>query len=508
MKIVTAQDMYKVDRWTMEAASLPEVLLMENAGRALGKELEVEKGSVLLLAGKGNNGGDAIAAARFLAECNREVALWLLHPPEDLSQTAQKHLHAYIKAGHAYDVYSAQEPEPLFLAIEQAEVVVDAMLGLGAKGAPRPPCDELIKRANQAQGRRIAVDIPSGVAHALHEGPVFKADETFTLHAPKQSAFEPQWTPFYGKLHVLDIGIPKKAFDVTDSALQLWEWRDVLRTFPQKPDDAHKGTSGKACLFAGSPEMPGAAVLAGKAALRGGAGLTTLALPKSLVSMVTQALTEATYLQCQEDFAGSFSGVLPDVTPFDAIAVGPGVGRQQGSARLVEQLMRRTKAPLVMDADALYHLSRHLEDLKHRTWPTILTPHPGEMARLCGLSIKEVQADRFRVSRDFAKMHRIYLVLKGPHTLITTPEGRQFVNSTGNAALAKGGTGDVLTGLVTALLMVHDHIDDALCNAVYLHGKAADTLVDRGHSMIGVVATDVINTLSSVLCTVENQKSI
>ncbi|TDQ36727.1 NAD(P)H-hydrate dehydratase [Aureibacillus halotolerans] len=503
MKIITVKDMYEADRWTMEEAGLDEIVLMENAGAALASSIQVGEGNGrVILAGKGNNGGDAIVMARRWAEQKIPFSLWLLCPPEKLRSAPRQHLNAYVAAGHSFTVLAPDTKELLAEELNVAHLIVDGMLGIGTKGAPREPYRTILQWANHSQAIRIAIDVPSGVSEDIHQGEVFKATRTITLQAPKTTAFHPRWTSFYGQVEVVDIGLPDKAFEKVEVRRQLWGQEQVRRTYPKRAPDAHKGTAGKACVFAGSFTMPGAAVLAGKAAIRGGAGLTTIVTPKSALPLIAPSLTEATYVAASDE-DGHFSGELPALGSFDAITVGPGIGRRKGSALLVDQLLEAENVPLLLDADALYHLSEDVSRLKRRGSPTILTPHPGEMAQLCGVKVQDVQTERLNLSRRFCQEYGVFLVLKGPHTVVTTPSGEQFVNHSGNAALAKGGTGDVLTGVITAFMMSHGSVQAALCNAVWLHGKVAEVLVEEKHSLTDVTASDVIDGLPSVLRTVE-----
>ena len=247
--------------------------------------------------------------------------------------------------------------------------------------------------------------------------------------------------------------------------------------------------------------MTGAPVMTTRAVLRAGGGLTTLAIPDAIHSIVASQIVEAMFSPWKS-VNGHFSGELgTDVSRFDAVAFGPGVGRENGGEKILSTLLDNVKAPLIVDADGLFYLAKLKEKLKQRSHPTIITPHTGEFAQLTGYLPTEIENNRFELSRQFALRYGVYIVLKGPYSIVTTPTGSQFVNTSGNAALAKGGTGDVLTGIILAFVMNHSNLQEAVSNAVFAHGKAADVLVEGNHTMRDVIATDVINALPTVFRT-------
>lgn len=495
MHIVTGKEMGEIDRFMIENIGLAGPILMENAGQAVASKLRDRLNPddrIAVMIGTGNNGGDGFVIARILLNEGYDVDVWLIPPRKKIKGDAKQHFNIFEGAG--FEIFEYLKHENLFAdLLDRYTVIVDALLGTGVKGEVRSPYGEIIEKINAAKAFVIAVDIPSGVPADGGEvqGIAVKADYTVTLQCPKISAVTYPAAGYYGQWETVDIGILRKVIEKAAPVRRIWQEDDVKRTFAKRRASSHKGSHGKGLLIAGSREMPGAAVLAAKSALRGGAGLLTVAIPDIIHPMVASQVTEAMYrLGSSEE--GAFSGEFPFELPYDGIAIGPGIGRSKGPALILEKLLKDSKIPLVIDADALFHLAETRELLKDRTAPTVLTPHPGEMARLTGMSVKTVQAHRFEVSRSFAVEYGIHLVLKGPYTIVTAPNGEQFVNQTGNAALAKGGTGDVLTGLVLALIMQHSDLQAAVSNAVYLHGKAADFLVQHNHSQADVLASDVI----------------
>lgn len=502
MHIVTGDEMNEIDRCTMNEIGLNGEMLMENAGRAVAgklcKQLKKED-RVAVMIGTGNNGGDGFVIARVLLDADYHVDVWLIPPRQKIKGDARKHLEIFEAAGFEVQAYS--ENEAVFASRrDRYTFVIDALLGTGVHGAPRSPYKEVIEQINAWPAKVVSVDVPSGVAADGGElaGEPVRADRTITLQAPKLSAVTYPSADYYGEWETVDIGIPRGVFERIAASRAMWGAGDVRRTLPRRSGSSHKGSHGKGLLVAGSSAMTGAPVMAASAALRAGAGLLTTAVPDAIHPVVASQVTEATYAPCPSE-NGAFSGEGTPEVDFDGVAVGPGMGRGEGTRRIVERLLRETSSPLVVDADGLYFLDGLQPLLQERQEATVLTPHAGEMARLLGTSVKEAQNRRFEASRDYAMANGVYLVLKGPYTIVTTPDGQQYVNPTGNASLAKGGTGDVLTGLILAFMMQHSDLQSAVSNAVYLHGQAADFLVEREHSLLDVVATDVIAALPRTL---------
>lgn len=493
MRVVTRGEMQEIDRYTIEQIGLDGTVLMENAGRAVyeavAPELD-EKTKVLTVIGKGNNGGDGFVVARYLLDSPADSQTWLLTDPDRITGDAARHMRAFLASGGIVH-RAAEEPDVFSSQLGQADVIVDAMLGTGIHGTPYPEYVKAIGQINRSNAEVIAVDLPSGVPADgepfTHEA--VRADRTMTLGCPKLAQFTEPAARYFGDVRVLSIGIPAAAFSRRQLRRSVIDKSKVVRTLPERDPFAHKGSSGKGLIVAGSEQMSGAAFFAAKAALRSGIGLLKLCVPESARQAVAAQLPETMFMpRAQLDFEGT-----------SGIAVGPGLGRDPDQAGLVRRAIEYDAVPCVVDADGLYHLTGMLGLLKQRRRPIVLTPHPGEMARMTGLSVQDIENNRFRVAEAFAKEYGVYLILKGRYTIVTAPDGSQAVNMTGNPALAKGGSGDVLTGIVLAFLLQHDKAMDALCNAVYIHGAAADALVADGHSMLDVLASDLIDCLPLVL---------
>jgi hydroxyethylthiazole kinase-like uncharacterized protein yjeF len=499
--IVTGEEMYAIDRYTIEEVGLAGQMLMENAGQAVARMLFrrlKQSDSIAVMIGTGNNGGDGFVIARVLLEKGYGVQVWLVPPRKKLKGDAKKHMEIFERTGHEFQCYRGNEA--VFSdRVQCCTVIIDALLGTGVKGAPRSPYREMIADMNASRAFVVSVDIPSGVpADGGKPEIAVEADETLTLQSPKLGLFTPNQANYYGKWDVLDIGIPNKAVTAIAGTRKLWQREDVSGSLPERSASSHKGTHGKGLLAAGSRSMTGAPVLAAQSALRGGSGLLTVALPDVIHPVVAGHVVEATYALCPASTDGLFSGELPIELSYDGIAAGPGMGREKGGYMLVAKLLKEAACPLLLDADALFHVQSCKSLLKERKRSTILTPHPGEMARLADCSVQDVQQNRFQIARDFATTYGVYLVLKGPSTIVTTPDGMQYVNPTGNASLAKGGTGDVLTGLILAFMMQHNSLQAAISNAVYIHGEVADILTAEDHSSLDVLATDVIEAFPRV----------
>lgn len=495
MHIVTGEEMNDIDRCTINDTGLHGEMLMENAGRAVAHKLMDQfkrSEHMAVMIGAGNNGGDGFVVARVLLEAGYDVDVWLVPAEEKIKGDAYKHWQIFKAAGYAVTHYAENE-EVFAQTMAQYTVIVDALLGTGVRGPARSPYKEVIAQLNASRAYTVSIDVPSGLpadGGAL-AGEAVQANRTITLQCPKTGAVVYPGAAYYGTWETVDIGIPQRILTRMVGARHMWRGEDVRRTLPGRTPSSHKGTHGKGLLIAGSETMTGAPVMAANAALRGGAGLLTTAVPDVIHPVVASQVVEATYVPCPSE-NGQFSGELPLQLGFDGIGIGPGVGRGEGGRHIVERLLQEVSSPLVVDADGLYALNRLQDVLRERQASTVLTPHPGEMAYLCGTSIQQVHNNRFQVSRQYAMNHGVYLVLKGPYTIVATPDGQQYVNTTGNAALAKGGTGDVLTGLILAFIMQHADLQAAVSNAVYLHGQAADALVAQDHSPIDVLATDVI----------------
>jgi ADP-dependent NAD(P)H-hydrate dehydratase / NAD(P)H-hydrate epimerase len=448
--------------------------LMENAGRALFEEISKKinkQETVLILAGKGNNGGDGIVLARYFKIAGYEANL-AFPLGEPTSSIARRHLDVFLANG-----FSVCEN------LDRHDCIVDALLGVGAKLPLRDNVLSVIKWANKQTALRIAVDMPTGVE--ADNGIVmeaFQADFTFSLHGFKQSAFLHPADEYYGEVKALDIGLPQ------NGTWRVWTDQDVLCTFPKRPKNGHKGTFGTGLLIAGSDEMPGSAMLSGIGAMRSGIGKLVIATSRFASSIICTRLPEATYLQ--DGLKKVSEGILPE--KIKAAAIGPGLEDQE----LIENALTKLfglNIPIVVDASALSPRS-----YPKSIAPVILTPHPGEFSNMIGKSINTIQSNRLMLANLYAEEHGVIVVLKGKYTIIAFPDGTGFVNTTGNTALSKGGSGDTLTGMILSLLCTHQDVRAAVANAVFLHGKCAEVWTEE-FSEASMLAGDFSELLPRVL---------
>ncbi|GGP14787.1 NAD(P)H-hydrate dehydratase [Oceanobacillus neutriphilus] len=502
MYIVTAKEMYKIDRETIGTIGLDAKILMENAGREASREIEKrisKEDKVVILIGGGNNGGDGFVIARVLSEAGYPVKAIQVAPDEKITGDAAYHKEIYRQFGGRVEHYHEAWAD---IVLKEADVIIDAMLGIGVRGELRGDICTAARQVNEQDAYVISIDIPSGLP--AEEGlPVFqaiKADATIMIGAVKQSAVCQHTSSYYGEWIIADIGFPGSLFQA-HTKRRLWTTSSFQESFPKREVNSHKGDHGRGLIIGGSQFMPGSVLMTTKAALRTGAGLLTTASVKGVISMIAGNIPEAMYIPTSEK-NGYVTGIDNiDLSSFDAIAVGIGLGRREETGKEILPALLGFKGPILVDADGLYHLKSYLTDFGARQAPLILTPHPGELAALMDMSVSDLLLEPFRCSSEFAKRYNCYLVLKGKHTIITDPEGNQTVESSGNPGLAKGGSGDVLTGMILAMIMQSKSIFAGINNACFLHGKSADLLVQEKHSEQDLLAGDVIQGIPKAIRT-------
>jgi NAD(P)H-hydrate epimerase len=503
--LVTAREMGALDRHTIETLGVPGEVLMESAGRAvveavlellrLGDADVREDVEVVVVCGTGNNGGDGLVVARHLHGLGVAVRAALLGDPKKLRGDAAANWKRARAAGVALEGPRWRPP--------RRGVIVDAIFGTGltrkVEGAPA----SAIRRINAARDLDVyvlAVDLPSGVDSDTGQvhGVAVEADCTVTISLPKLGlALEPGRTRA-GEVLVARIGIADSAPAVSPSA-ELWTPAAAAWALPDRPVDGHKGTFGHVLLVAGGEGKTGAAALAATAAVRGGAGLVTIACPAGLNDVLEVKCTEAMTVPVPDTERRSLAAAAEDAVvglarERDVVACGPGIGRERETGGLVRALAKRVECPLVLDADGLFPFAGEPEALAARRAPTVLTPHPGEAARLLGTTAAKLGRDRPGAARALAERTGAVVVLKGAATLVADSSGRLAVNPTGGPALATGGTGDVLTGLVAAYLAQGLAAFEAACTAVYVHGEAGDAYT-RDHGASGLAAGDLADAL-------------
>ena len=511
MRVLNADQMREADRRTIDEIGVPSVVLMENAGRQVVASMEaafedLATRHVAILCGRGSNGGDGFVIARTLAQRGIECSVFLLGQVADVRGDARINLEILGRLGiTVVEVTDAQAWELHYSEISRCDLIVDALFGTGLKTALSGLLETVVADVNGTSIPVVAVDLPSGLSADTHQliGQCMDASLTVTMAAPKLPLVLPPAEAHAGDLVIADIGIPAAVIEVLDGPWLELLTRERMRELVQaRAPDAHKGDFGRVLVVAGSVGKTGAAHLAAFGALKSGAGLVTIATPRSCLPIVAAMAPEYMTEPLDETAAGGIDfAALERVLDMEAdvIAVGPGLGTAPGTAAFVHGLVERAGVSLVLDADALNAYVEEPDRLAGRDGlDVVITPHPGEMARLLGVSVEQVQADRLECARSFAEAHRVHVVLKGHRTVIATPEGRTFVNLTGNPGMATGGTGDVLTGMIAAWLGQLLDAEAACKVAVYLHGLAGD-LAEADEGETALTSTDILARLGDAV---------
>jgi NAD(P)H-hydrate epimerase len=511
MRVLNTQQMREADRRTIDEIGIPSIVLMENAGRQAVAAMEaafedLATSHVGVLCGRGNNGGDGFVVARTLVQRGVETSVFLLGSVADVRGDARTNLEVLGRIGlTVVEITNAQEWELHFSEISRCELLVDAILGTGFHGQLSGLLETVVADVNGLGVPVVAIDLPTGVSADSPdvEGEAIEASMTVTLAAPKIPLVLPPADSHGGDLVIADIGIPLPILDEVEGPyIELLTRERMRELVPARAADSHKGDFGRVLIIAGSLGRSGAAHLAALGALRSGAGLVTIATPRSCLPIVAAMAPEYMTEPLEETAAGTVDySALDRVLEIqaDVIAVGPGLGRAPGTVAFVHGLFERTGVPLVLDADALNAFAGDPDRLMGRDGvDVIITPHPGEMARLLSISVEAVQRDRLQHATEFAARHRVHVVLKGHRTIIAGPENRAFVNLTGNSGMATGGTGDLLTGMVAAWCAQLLDAEAACKLAVYLHGTAGD-LAEADEGEVSLVAGDVAARLGDAI---------
>jgi NAD(P)H-hydrate epimerase len=524
MKIVTSTEMRIIDRATSERFGVSSLSLMENAGSAVAEFAIASYPHARtfgVICGKGNNGGDGLVAARKLQHADREVRLLLLADPSELQCDAAANFarlsnHAPVREptseksnGGSLAIFNAWG-EPAFREIFSCDVLIDAILGSGF----RPPVGglyaEAIAKINSVIAPVVAIDVPSGTdADVMGDqtGAVSRADAIVTFTAPRPAHVFGNLTS--GPVVIANIGTPDDAIQ-SSLNLSVITPKDIASLLGPRPRDSNKGMYGHVLVVGGSLGKSGAAAMAGFSALRSGAGLVTVATPRSALGTVAAYRPELMTEPLSETDAGSIAKEA--LEKFDrlaenktVLAIGPGISRDPSTAEFVRAVVTKSQTSIVLDADGLNAFEGHAQELNGHDRTLVLTPHPGEMARLTGLDTAAIQRDRINVARSFARDHQLILVLKGDRTIVANADGEAWVNTTGNPGMATGGTGDILTGIVAGMLAQHPKSAFlAVLAAVYLHGLAGDVAEESAGEQ-SLVATDLIAALPEAFRRIRKQ---
>ncbi|EGL83977.1 YjeF-related protein [Caldalkalibacillus thermarum TA2.A1] len=519
MYVLGQDDMRKMDRYTIEQLGLPGVVLMENAGARVTEEivrLVAEKGDngtrypIMILAGHGHNGGDGFVVARRLSDLGYKVKLCLLAAPEKLAGDAKVHYDVYRRRNLPFWSVQDASLEELFILLEPAPVIVDAMLGTGIKGEVRSPYREVIGWLNRHRKDKtvVAVDLPSGLCAETGkvQGEAVRATHTITFVCPKKGFFLQDGPQYIGEWKAVDISVPPSLAETLHLNVPLLITDDdVHEALPRRKSHGHKGSFGHALVIGGSSAYIGAPLFAAQAALNSGAGLVTLAVPDIIYPQLAAQSPATIFLPLPTEngyLAQDALQVLENkLETYDTLVVGPGLGRWPGGGEWLARLLKLAHMPVVVDADGLAMLKSHLSLLPKRDRPVILTPHPGEMARLLGATVGEVESDRLGIAQRFAQEHGVHLVLKGHRTVLATPEGKVWINPLGHDALAKGGSGDILSGIIAAFVAQGAAPEQAVIASVYIHALAAERCAAE-KSRYSVLPTDVLEALGPAILSI------
>jgi len=501
MKALTAAEMREVDRLTTERFGISGVQLMENAGKRVCEHLLATLGDeacvhAIVLCGKGNNGGDGFVCARLLQERGLRPVVCLFASPDSVQGDARAALARLRESGtEVRSIFSSAEWKGFREKLASSNLIVDALLGTGLKGAAEGLFAEVIEDVNEISRKCtsvlprmvLAVDTPSGLPSDGESaaGPVLFAHATVTFTAPKNGQLVSGDAACCGRLYVREIGSPPELIAEQGKGLLRWMEPQEFAHLPLvRKADSNKGNYGHVLLVAGSRGKSGAAILAGRGALRAGAGLLSIAVPESEQHVVAAGQAEWMTYGLLSTPGGATAlanwegpGWNEAVKGKTVVAIGPGIGMEEETQDFVRTLVRGTDLPIVLDADGLNAFAGRGSELRHRKSAFLaVTPHPGEMARLCGKKTAEIQADRLKYAVESAKDWNAHVVLKGFHTIVAAPDGAVFVNTTGNPGMAKGGSGDVLAGMIAGLVAQFgtSHPAASVALGVYLHGLAAD----------------------------------
>lgn len=515
MKLLTSQQMKDIDARTINEYGIPGIVLMENAGlrtvEVIEEILQDASGkSVVVLAGRGNNGGDGFVIARHLINAGVQVTLFVLGKSSQLTPDALTNYRILERMNaDIYSLYKEEDLDRLMLYLLSSDLVVDAMYGNGFRGSLNDFESRVVTMVNWTRLPVVSVDIPSGLeadTGRVH-GEAVRATHTVTFALPKIGLILEAGQEYAGTLSVADISMPRTLLEDPDLKNHLITEDMIAKYIKPRPAESHKGTYGHALVVGGSTGLTGAVVMAAGAALRSGAGLVTAAVPESLLPLVETALIEVMTTPLAE--TGNAEIALEALPALENLlgtvsvcAIGPGMSGYKEANAVIRFILERAGIPVVIDADGLNALAGDTAILKHRQVPVVLTPHPGEMARLTGKTISEIQNNRLEIARCYAQEWGVTLVLKGNKTVVADPSGNTYINITGNPGMATAGSGDVLCGIITGLIAQGLKAHQAAVTGVYLHGCVGDHAAgSRGQR--GMIAGDMVGSIPEILCRLE-----
>ncbi len=519
MHLVTADEMREMDRQTIESFGLPGRVLMENAGRGAARVLmkkfpDLSSIRVAIASGRGNNGGDGFVIARYLAHAGIPVTVYLLSESSRLSGDTADNFNLLAALNiPVREVTNESDFNQVKTEMAHHQLWVDAILGTGLNSEVKGFFKSVINYINKLNRTVLSVDIPSGLHtdSAKPCGTCIRADVTVTFAFPKIGHIQLPGADYTGELHIIDIGIPPHIVENVPPQHHLISKESIKSLIRPRACDIHKGGTGHVLVLAGSPGKTGAAAMTAMSALRSGAGLVTLGIPESLNSVVESQALEVMTIALAETETGALSDasidtVLPLLENKKCLTFGPGIGTHPKTKQLVMRLIRECPVPMIIDADGLNNLADHPEILHSCKSEVILTPHPGEMARMLNTTPKNVQENRITFAKEFAGKYNVHLILKGARTLIAHPDGHLYINPSGNPGMASAGMGDVLTGMIAGFVSQGYSPRTAARMAVYLHGDAADK-VAASKGPYGYIASDIMDKLPEVIGGITGQRA-
>ena len=505
MKILYPEQMRAIDEKSVELGA-SVLQLMENSAIQIARVVTdaAPEGEIALFCGRGNNGGDALAAARLLHEAGRSVRVVVLAPGDSVLSDAAKQNARRLMEMHVdmHFIDSDETLEQAEILCRDASLIVDALFGTGLSRAPEGFFYSAINYINAHHAPKLCVDVPSGINSETGEvpGAAVRGDMTLCLHLPKVGQLLYPGRSYCGTIQVADIGIDAE-LTPEDAPEMLWH-SDVQALLPVRNENAHKGDFGHCVIFGGSRGMAGAGELAARACMRAGAGKTTIACAQGLVNVYMTKLTEVMVQPLPDDGQGmlgraAVSMLSTLLSDKDAVAIGPGWGRGMDLSAVIQAILAQTHAPAVIDADGIIALSKLPDYRRKLPAGTILTPHPGEMARLTSIDLAEIIRNPIKHCRDLARRTGSVVLLKGGCTVVAAPDGRTTLNATGNSGMATAGSGDVLTGIIGALLAQGLSGYDAARVGAFVHGRAGD-LAAQKRGRMGLIASDLVEFLPEV----------
>lgn len=511
MKVLSVKEMRELDKRTIEELGISGLILMENAGRMTAKKImehfgcSIQNGEVIIVAGRGNNGGDGFVVARHLHNMGKRVKILLIPQRKEISGDAEVNLKILEKLGFPI-IYADGRIEVIeknLLENKDIKILVDAIFGTGLDSEVKGIYREVIELINSLNVIRVSVDIPSGLSgdKGTPLGVCVNAHLTVTFGLPKMGLLTYPGREFVGNLEVVDIGFPKEFIEEIEPSGYLLDEEFIRSLIKLRKKNTHKGSFGHMLAICGYIGKTGAACLTAIGGIRAGAGLVTIAVPESIAGFVDARVLESLTFPLKEEdgfIAMDTPTIEKALSEKTAVVIGPGIGVTDNTVEVVSYIVESSKIPVLIDADGINSLAKNLDVLKRKKAPIILTPHPGEMARLISSTPQEVQKNRLEIACDFAKEFGVYVVLKGAGTIISSPEGKVYFNPTGNPGMASGGMGDVLTGLIGGFLAQGYEPWKASSLGIYIHGRAGDMASEKMGKW-GFGAEDLADFIPSVI---------